>query len=232
MNIFSRIFKVGQAEAHNLVDKIEDPIRMTEQGIRDLKNDLGKSMEALAQVKAQAIAMDRDKNRYGNEAQDWERKAMLLLQRAQSGSMPADEAERLAKEALLKKEDALKRANESSANAQSQHAMVGKLTSQVDKLKRMVSDQENQLVTLKARAKTAGAMKKINKQLSTIDSSSTVSMLERMKEKVDEDEALAQAYGEMEGLTSNLDDQIDNALAEHDSSGDLLLADLKAKLNP
>ena len=55
MNVFKRIFKIGQAEAHSLVDKIEDPIKLTEQGIRDMKKDLDKSLEALAQVKALAI---------------------------------------------------------------------------------------------------------------------------------------------------------------------------------
>jgi len=37
MNIFKRLFKIGQAEAHSAVDKLEDPIKLTEQGIRDLK---------------------------------------------------------------------------------------------------------------------------------------------------------------------------------------------------
>ena len=40
MSIFKRFFKVTQAEAHAVMDKFEDPIKMTEQGIRDLKNDL------------------------------------------------------------------------------------------------------------------------------------------------------------------------------------------------
>jgi phage shock protein A len=37
MNVFKRLFKVGEAEAHSALDKLEDPIKMTEQGIRDLK---------------------------------------------------------------------------------------------------------------------------------------------------------------------------------------------------
>ena len=55
MNIFRRLFKIGSAEANSLVDKLEDPIKMTEQGIRDLKNDLGSALQALAEVKALAI---------------------------------------------------------------------------------------------------------------------------------------------------------------------------------
>lgn len=35
--LFTRILRLGKAEAHSAVDKFEDPIKMTEQGIRDLK---------------------------------------------------------------------------------------------------------------------------------------------------------------------------------------------------
>ena len=35
--IFERLFKTGQAEAHALIDKMEDPIKLSEQAIRDLK---------------------------------------------------------------------------------------------------------------------------------------------------------------------------------------------------
>ncbi|MBT6051046.1 MAG: PspA/IM30 family protein, partial [Candidatus Scalindua sp.] len=34
-SIFQRMFKVGQSQAHSAMDKFEDPIKMTEQGIRD-----------------------------------------------------------------------------------------------------------------------------------------------------------------------------------------------------
>ena len=63
MNIFKRIFKIGEAQANKAVDNLEDPITMTEQGIRDMKEDLNKSVEAVAQVKALAI---RSKNERTN----------------------------------------------------------------------------------------------------------------------------------------------------------------------
>ena len=37
MSIFQRLFNVSKAEVHSAIDKFEDPIKMTEQGIRDLK---------------------------------------------------------------------------------------------------------------------------------------------------------------------------------------------------
>lgn len=231
MGIFSRMFKIGQAEAHNAIDKLEDPIKMTEQGIRDLKTDLQGAMESLAQVKALGIGMDRDHGRAAKEAEEWEKKAMLLLTKIQNGSLDAAEGERLAKEALVKKEDAVKRAADSKAGATKQNEMVGKLTAQVTKLKRMITDTETELKTLKARAKTAEATKKINKQLSNIDSSSTLNMLERMKSKIDEDEAIAEAYGDVSNIGGSLDNDIDAALGGDSAGGDDLLAELKAKMN-
>lgn len=231
MGIFSRLFKVGQAETHSLINKLEDPIKMTEQGIRDLKDNLTKSMESVAQVKAMAIGMERDCNRYTQEAEEWEKKAMLLVSKMQNGSLTAEQAEPLAKDALLKKEDAMKRAAEAKVNAGKQNEMVGKLTTQIESLKRKISDAETELKTLRARAKTAEATKKINKQLSNIDTSSTLSMLERMKEKVDSEEALAEAYGDVNNIGGNLEADIDKVLEGSSSQGDDLLAQLKEKMN-
>lgn len=115
---------------------------------------------------------------------------------------------------------------EAALNLERQNDAVGKLQMQVEKLRRTVQQQENELVTLKARAKTAESMKKVNKQLAGIDSDSTIAMLERMKQKVETDETLAQAYSEMEGLNESLNTKIDKALEENSLQGDLLLEEV------
>jgi phage shock protein A len=102
MNIFKRLFSIGKAEAHSAIDKMEDPIKLTEQGIRDMKKDLDKSLEALAQVKAMAIRASNDKEQYALKADDYQNKAMLILKKAQKGELKAVDADRLAKEALIK----------------------------------------------------------------------------------------------------------------------------------
>ena len=106
MGLFSRLFKVAESEAHSVVDKMEDPIKMTEQGIRDLKTDLQKAMTSLAEVKGMAIRTRRDSENKKKLAADYERKAMLLLQKdaRRRDCRPAD-AERLATEALSQKEE-------------------------------------------------------------------------------------------------------------------------------
>ncbi len=94
MSLFKRLFKVGQAEAHAVVDKLEDPIKMTEQGIRDLKKDLDKSLQALAEVKALAIRSKKDLTTNKEMAKNYEQKAILLLQKAERGELDAAEADR------------------------------------------------------------------------------------------------------------------------------------------
>ena len=229
--IFQRLFKTGQAQAHAVVDKFEDPIKMSEQAIRDLKQDLQESLKSLAEVKALAIRMNKEADDNKRRAADYERKAMLLLQRAQGGEMEEAEAERLAREALRRKEEDASRALSSAQQAQGQEAMVAKLQTNVNDLKSKISSYENDLVTLKARTKTANATRKINQHLSSVDSKGTVALLERMKEKTEEQEALAQAYGDMADSSRSVDDEIDKALSGSSSpKAEDSLAELKAKM--
>jgi len=231
MNIFKRIFKVGESEAHSALDRLEDPIKMTEQGIRDLKQDLDKSLQGLAEVKAMAIRANSDYNNYKNKASDYENKAMLLLQRAEKGDFDPAEADRLASESLIKKEENLKLMGNSKDEKTKFDNSVASLDVNVKKLKSNVSHYENELRTLKARVKVSNATKNLNKQLAQIDSSSTVSMLEKMKEKVAQDEALAESYGEIANESKSMDEEIDKAL-EGGARSEAVdsLAELKAKM--
>jgi phage shock protein A len=231
LSVFQRMFKVAQSEAHSAMDKIEDPIKMTEQGIRDLKNDLQAAMESLAQVKASALRLRKDSEDQLKAGADYERKAMLLLQKMQEGGLDATKAESLAAEALQRKEEATQRGQQLATEYDAQKKMGDQLQVKVENLKHTVRQHENQLITLKARAKTASSMRKINQQLANVDSSSTLAMIERMKNKVEEEESLASAYGEIGSIGSDLDDELDKALlsAPQESSSSALL-ELKQKM--
>lgn len=230
MGIFGRIFNVGKAEAHAIVDKLEDPIKMTEQGIRDLKKDLDKSLQALAEVKAMAIRSKKDLTSSKSMAQNYEQKAILLLQKAEKGELDVAEADRLATEALSKKEEAVEAASRAQDEVNRFDANIATLDKNVKKLKSTISSYENELRTLKARARVSSATQKINKQLSGIDSSGTVSMLEKMKEKVAQQEALSEAYGEISLENKSIDDEIDDVLSEKNVKASNSLEELKAKL--
>jgi len=229
MGFFSRVFKVAQAEAHSVVDKLEDPIKMTEQGIRDLRETLQEALTGLAQVKATTNRLKHDLDEQKAIANDYERKAVALLQRAQSGQLAEAEADRLASEALARKNDASSRAAAIEKDYQVQKQAADTLQRKVEQLRRDINRYQNELITLRARARTASSVKKVNKELAGADASGTIAMLEKMKAKVEEEEALAQAYGEMSTAPASLDAEIDQALDAPASESDDLAA-LKAKL--
>jgi phage shock protein A len=214
------------------MDKFEDPIKMTEQGIRELKKDLEESMKSLAQVKGIVIRMKNDAENKKKLAADYESKAMALLQKAQQGSLDMAEAERLATDVLGRKETASQEALRLSEELTNQESMALQLQNNVEKLRTTVQRYENDLITLRARAKTAAATRKLNAQIAKVDSDGTIVMLEKMRNKVEEDESLAQAYGEIADSGQSIDDQITKALGEGSSTPGVSdsLAALKAKM--
>jgi phage shock protein A len=232
MNVFRRIFKVGQSEAHAIINNLEDPIKMTEQGIRDLKRDLQGAMTGLAEVKGVAIRLTKEAEEAKRQASEYERKAMLLLQRFKDGELDQAQADRLATDALTRKEGASERATRLFQEAEKQQQMSTQLQDKINQMKSAISTYENELITLRARAKTAASTKKINQQLAQVDSSSTIAMLERMKQKVEEDEALAQAYGEVADVDTSVDAEINRALASGSPTAQTQdkLLELKSKL--
>ena len=218
MSIFTRLFKVGQAEAHDAIGKLEDPIKMTEQGIRDMRAELDKAMQALAEVKAMSIRSQREVSTSQQRSQDYEQKAVLLLKKAEAGDLDTSEADRLATEALSRKERADQEATRLRGEQQRYQTSVAKLESNVEVLKSNISTWENELRNLQARMKVSTATKSINKQMANIDTSSTTAMLERMKSKVEAEESLAESYGELANAPQDVDAEIDQALGDSESS--------------
>ncbi|MCT8338950.1 PspA/IM30 family protein [Flavobacteriaceae bacterium TK19130] len=230
MNIFRRLFKIGQAETNAAIDKMEDPIKMTEQGIRDMKLDLEKSLEALAKVKALAIRAKNDQENHQNKAQEYQDKAIIILKKGHNKEMDAAEADRLAKEALMQKEAAEKQAEQAKNESEKFDNNVAQLQKNVQTIKANISNWENELKTLKARVKVSNATKNLNKQMAELDSAGTVSMLERMKEKVAQEEALAEAYGDIANANKSVDEELDKAADTSEAKADEELDKLKAQL--
>jgi len=227
MNIFKRLFKIGEAEAHSAIEKMEDPIKLTEQGIRDLKADLAKSIEALAQVKAITIRSRNDEKKYTDMARDYEQKAIAILKKEDINDTDKD---RLAEQALLKKEENAANAQNAKAEYEKTSKSVQEIEAKINKLKSTISQWENELRTLKSRVKVSKAQTNLNKQMAQIDSNSTVSMLERMRDKVAQEEAKAEAYGEIAESNTSIEEEINKAADTTSTKASDQLAALKKKL--
>ncbi|WKV12016.1 PspA/IM30 family protein [Marivirga harenae] len=212
MNVLRRLFKIGQAETNSAVDKLEDPIKMVEQGLRDMRENQDVAMRSLAEVKAMHIKRTRELNETKDAEEDLQNKSVLLLKKAQQGDIDSAEADNFVKENLKRKAQLAKDIllmKEDVANLEKQ---VATLEKNVNSIKTGIKQWENELSTLKARVKVSSATQKINKQMTNMDSHSVVSMLERMKSKVMQDEALAQAYGEMADASETHEEKMNKAI--------------------
>jgi phage shock protein A len=142
---------------------------------------------------------------------------MALIGSAEKGEIDKAQAEQLAMKMLDQKKTAEANAESALADYNAQKKMAERLQAQVDELEHKIKTFENELITLKARAKTADSMKKINRQMAGVDPSGTIAMLERMKQKVEEDESTAQAFGEIADRPSDMD-EVDRLLVEKSAS--------------
>lgn len=230
MNFFKRLFKIGQAEANAAIDGMEDPIKMTEQGIRDLKLDLEKSIESLAQVKALSIRTNNEIDELATQSKDYQEKAMIILTKAKNGEIDAGEADNLAKQALIKKAEIDTQITSSEENSKKIDGSVTKLEHNVQEIKDTIHKWESELKTLKARVKVSTATKKLNKQMAELDGSETVAMLQRMKDKINQEEALAEAYGDLAKKGEGIDEKLKKYTDSSSQSAEAKLKALKEQL--
>lgn len=232
MSLFKRAIGIFKSEANSALDEAEDPEKMLKQGIRDLRSDLRDAKEALAETKATVNKLERDRSEAQKRAEKYQKDAKKLLRKAESGEMESEKAEELARKALDEKRQAESKADQLGSSYEAQKKQAEKLQQQVSKLDQKISQYESELTTLRARSKAATATRKVNEELAQSDGDGTIAMMERMKEKVEKEEDMAAAYGEMAEENKSVDEEIDEAL---DSTGatdtDEELAQLKAELD-
>ncbi|MDR0400322.1 MAG: PspA/IM30 family protein [Treponema sp.] len=223
MGIFARLKTLVSANINHLINKAEKPEKMLNQLIIDMNTQLIESKKAVAQAIADEKRLEREMNSQLNQSAEWERKAMLAVEKGQDD---------LAKEALLRKQENDNAALEYRKQWEAQHEAVGKLKNSLKELSDKIEKAQRQKNLLIARAKRAEAQQKIQDTISNVSGNrSAFDAFDRMAQKVDQMEAQADATQELEDFTGNGD--LDKRFAElekSDGSADRLLQDLKDKM--
>ncbi|WP_209388859.1 PspA/IM30 family protein [Chryseobacterium sp. RR2-3-20] len=230
MNIFKRLYAIGKAEVNSVLENFEDPIKLTEAGIADMKDQLTESVEALAQLKALSIRKKNEAEAESLSAKDYYAKAVLLIQKSEKGEVDAADSDRLAKEALKKQTEAQKNAELLRSETEKLQDECEKMQTNIHQLKSNISKWENELRTLEARVQVSEATKDINRKMTQIDSSSAVSMLEKLKERVVQQEAVSEAYSELAKTDKSVDEEIDSLVNNADTEAEKALQKLKKTL--
>ncbi|MCS7460795.1 PspA/IM30 family protein [Paenibacillus doosanensis] len=219
MGIFKRLRDLTMASINDLLDKAEDPVKMLNQFLRDMEEDINEAEVAVAKQ----IAVEKKFKQQYEEAQE-------MVQKREDQALKALEQgnEDLARRALQDKKEHQTRYDEMKKQYDVAKGNADRLRDQLSEMKDEFTKLKNKKDLLIARAEAAKAQKQINQAMSGFGSDNAAKGFDRMSEKVLQMEAEAEASNELRSKSRSLDDELDQ-LGKNDGVDDELAA-LRAKL--
>jgi len=221
MGIFDRFATMLKSNINDLISRAENPEKMLNQLITDMRGQLDKARQQVAQAIADEKKLEADAAAMKKQAEDWERRAMLAVQEGRDD---------LAKQALM-------RYNEALQGAQALHETWVKSKTETEALKHSLRQLNDKIEEAKrkkniliARARRAEAQQRIQDTLSGMGDKSAFESFERMQERIEANERKAIAAAELqEEFTGDKLSREFEQLEYHGSSDQQLL-DLKQKM--
>jgi len=214
MNIFRKLFIFFQAKANTMIDnqyELEDAI---EEQLNRLKEELSYTTEHLNKVKALAIRVKNDNDEYASKAKKSENEAVAILKKVQLNQIDLYEGDRLAREALIKKEALLAKVKATAAERDKLDYKVELLKGNVAMIQSSISDWEKELDTLKAEIKLIEAEQNINKQMTHLNAQSIDDRLKFLKEKKQEFQDLKEQPDDYIYLDNDIDFTLDDTVSK------------------
>ncbi len=212
MSILTRISTLISANINAMIDAAEDPEKMVNEYLRQMRAELSEARAATAMAMADETRLRSQYERNKAESDEWQKKAELAVQR---------DDDELAREALSRRTTAQQLADSYYTQWDSQHDQVAELRDALAKLEAKISEAEGKREMIIAKQRRAATQEAINTALQSVQGVNTDQSLDRMEDKVDERLARAQAQSELAGqdMDSRFADlerqaQVDSDLAE------------------
>jgi phage shock protein A len=179
MGIFDRLSTLLRSNINDLITRAENPEKMLNQLIVDMRSQLAKAKQQVAAAIADEKRLSSQVEQERKLAEEWEKRAVLAVQEGRDD---------LAKQALL-------RHNEHVQGAVQLHETWVKHREETDKLKlslRQLNDKIEEAKRKKnilvARQKRAEAHKRIQETMSSIGDKSAFETFERLAEAIEHEE--------------------------------------------
>lgn len=215
---FKRVKTVVNSELNSMLDKAEDPVKMLDQFMRDMENDIREAESAVAKQ----IANEKMLKRKFDDAQALVDKRMKQAEQAiEAGN------EDLARRALEDKNSQQEQAEQLQASWEKAKSDADSLREKLDEMKKEYQQMKLKKDSLKARAESAKTRTKMNRTMSGIGGDESRKGFERMEEKVLQHEAEAETSEDMSQDSRSLDDEFE---ALEKNGVDDELAALKKKM--
>lgn len=221
MGIFQRLGTVIRAQLNALIGRAEDPAKVLDQLVLDMRGQLAKTKQevatAIADEKKLLAQVDKEKK----SSEDWERRAMLAVQEGRDD---------LAKQALMRHNEHMQAAQQLQETWVRHKSDVEQLKSSLRELNDKIEDAKRKKNLLVARQRRAEAQGRIQETMSSMSDQSAFQAFQRMEERIEDMERQAVAAnelaGELEGDTLARQFQ----QLEYRGSADVQLLELKRKM--
>ncbi|MDQ3460132.1 MAG: PspA/IM30 family protein [Deinococcota bacterium] len=218
MAIMDRIVTIVRANLNDLLTRAEDPEKIINQTLMDMRQAQYEARMEVAQAMAEGKRLERDLGSHQDEAKSWLEKAEQAMK---SGR------EDLAREALRRKKAAKDLAEGFEEQLASHRAMLERLTTQMRALDAKIEEAERKRKLLIARQRRVDAQGSVDAAMAKTDTSKAFAAFERMENKVVSMEDRLEAERELSEALS-LDDEF--AALREDSEVEDELETLRARL--
>lgn len=188
MGFFTRLGTLLRSNINELINKAEDPEKMLNQVLVDMKSQLVEAKKQVAIAIADEKRLKKQCEQELEKAAEWERKAMLAVKAGD---------DTLARAALQRKASHEEIAATLGEQWHAQKQSVEQLKEALRGLDSKIEEAKRKRNLLVSRQKRAEAQRMINSTLSSINSNGSFDTFERMSERVTQLEAEAEATAEL-----------------------------------
>ncbi len=186
MSIFSKISTLFKSNINDLIARAEDPEKMLNQIILDMRDQIAKAKREVAAAIADERKLKSQLDAEVKQARDWQHRAMLAVK---------EDRDDLAKQALIRQKEHTERAHVLQKTWEAQASETEKLKGSLRKLNDKIEEAKRKRNLLIAKQKRAQAQRRIHETMSGLSDTSAFEAFNRMADKIEEEErrSLAQA---------------------------------------
>jgi phage shock protein A len=195
MGIFTKLSTLIKSNINDLINRAENPEKMLNQIILDMRDQLAKAKREVAAAIADERKLRSQLDDEIKQAKEWEQRAMLAVKEGRDD---------LARQALVRHEEHAQRAKALDQTWRAQAQETEKLKASLRQLNEKIDEAKRKRNLLIAKQKRAQAQKRIHETMSGLSDTSAFEAFNRMAEKIEESERKSVAAAEVnEALTGD-----------------------------
>ncbi len=208
MGLFNKLSTLMRSNINDMIARAEDPEKMLNQIILDMREQLTKAKQEVAVAIADERKLKAQAEEEGRQSQEWERRAMLAVR---------EERDDLARQALARQQEFGERAHSLHETWQRQSSETERLKDSLRQLNSKIEEARRKKNLLIAKQKRAQAQKRIHETMAGLSDKSAFEAFDRMATRIEENERRALAAAEVSDELSG--DPLEKQFAQLESGG-------------